>query len=691
MKKNRSILLRYLAGIAPLLAVAGFSAAPLTWFPGPALDAPMSGAATVFTSGKNFLTGGDAYATYDFPVSYPVGLAATNAYWTYYSPFYSLNIAPGAVFSDGNIVIYGGSDGTNSQNTAFAFNLTGDTVPTLHSMNVARSYLGYAPDKNGNAYAFGGLDADGNPLASAERFNPVNNNAWTFIASLPSARYNFPAVFNRTNYIYIFGGLTDTVSGIESASVLRYSVSGNSWSNMAAMPVAVAGSAAALGPDGKIYVVGGTSGGVSTNVVQVYNPTANSWTISTPLPEGLSLSALGVDGLGRLIVMGGVDVNGYDVSDVWRSQQFGVADSAPVLTQLPATNGTYLAAYTSSITATGSPPPTYSLVSGPNGMQVDYYTGAISWTPQANQIGTNPVTIQAANYAGVTNWNFAITVPNPRPTPVTNLAVVSVTESSVTLSWSPEDPVVGPVTYSVWLRHVLHDPRGSGSTIWYTQIGGTTTQTNITISGLAAGLSQAYYIVAAGPSGSSGYAGIGAATLPAPTPTNLRVTGLTSTTITLAWDAPVGPVPAASYRILGVFDGVFVQYPLSFVNIPGTSVTLTGLTPGKALLWGVCAYDVYGNLSAYTYLPSLVVNPVPAPAVLNAGSVSSGNASGGFQISASLGGSGLQTVLIQATTNPANSNSWVQIGSLLPTSNPFTFTDTNAAQFPARYYRMVTP
>ena len=670
-----------------LFCGAGLCAAPLTWFPGPSLGEPMSGAATVVSGGNNFLTGGDAYANYFFPVSYPIGLAPTNAYWTYYSPFYSLNIAPGAIFSDGNIIIYGGSDGTNSQNTVFAYNLTGDTVPTLNSMNDARSCLGYVTDRNGNAYAFGGLDANGNPLASVERFDPVNNSAWTYIASLPAARYNFPAVFDRTNFIYIFGGLTDTASGVETASVLRYSVSGNSWSNLASMPVAVARSAATLGPDGKIYVVGGTSGGVTTNLVQVYNPASNSWVISTPLPEGLSLAAMGVDSLGRLIVMGGKDVNGNDVSDVWRSQQFGVADSAPVFTQFPGTNAIYLGAYSSSINATGSPPPTYSLVSGPSGMQVDYYTGAITWTPQADQIGTNAVTIQAANYAGVTNWNFTISVPHPPPTPVTNLTVVGVTENSVTLAWSPEDPVVGPVTYSVWLRHVLHDPRGSGATIWYTQIGSSTTETNITISGLAAGLSEAYYLVATGPGGRSGYAGIGATTLPAPTPTNLRVIGLTSTTITLAWDAPIGPVPVVSYRLLGVFDGVFVQYPLSFVNIFGTTVTLTDLAPGKALLWGVCAYDAYGNVSGYNYLPSLVLNPVPAPAALTAVAASPG--SGGFQFTIQPGG--IRTTLVQATTNPADPTSWTTIFANPVSGGPLNFTDADASLFPLRFYRVASP
>ena len=486
--------------------------------------------------------------------------------------------------------------------------------------------------------------------------------------------------------------------------MLRYSVRSNNWTVIAPMPIATAGSAAALGVDGRIYVVGGVSGGVTIDAVQIYNPAANSWAISTPLPEALSASAMGVDSLGRLLVMGGMDVNGSDVGDVWRSQPLGVPDSAPILTQLPTNaSATYQALYTSTISATGNPQPTYSLVSGPEGMTVDPYSGAITWTPQGlGQIGIFPVTVQAANYAGFTNWTFTITVPNPPPAVLTNLAVVSVTEDSVTLSWAPEDPVAGPVTYSVWLRHVLHDPKGSGATVWYTQIGASTTDTTITISGLAAGLTQSYYVVATGAGGTSGYAGISASTLPAPAPTNLRVTGLTSTTITLAWDAPTGgSIPVVSYEVLGWFNGIAAQYPLAYPNINGTTLTLTGIAPGTAFLWGVSARDTAGNVSAYDYLPSLVVNPVPVPPLLSAGSSSAASSlvnsaatsqpEAGFQFTVTEGGSTLQTVLIQATTNPGAPGSWAQIGSVYPAVNPFTFTDTNSAQYPSRLYRVVAP
>ena len=544
----QKFLLR-LAGITPLFVSACLYAAPLTWFPGPALDYPGSDAATVVISSLgNVVIAGDT--------AYPEGLLATNSYWTPLGQsFYGVNIAPGAVASGGSIIVYGGNDGTSSVNTVVNYSPS-DGSYTLSSMSVARSYFGYAPDRSGYAYAIGGLDDSGQPLSSAERYNP-DTDAWSAIASLPTALYAFPAVFNRTNYIYIFGGLTNVTTGTETAKVLRYSVSANTWTTMAPMPIAVAGSAAALGPDGKIYVVGGTSGGATTSAVQVYDPAANAWTISTPLPEGLSASAMGVDSVGRLIVMGGMDANGNDVADVWRSQQLATPDSLPVLTQFPGTNATYQGAYTSTIAATGNPQPVYALVSGPTNMTVDYFSGQISWTPQGlGQIGAIPVTIAATNYAGSTNWSFAITVPNPRPVTPTNLSLASATEYSATLAWSPEDPVAGSVTYNIFIPHPYHSPKGSGGGVNY-QLIGSTTSTNFTISGLTPNTSYAFDVNAVGPGGTSGYAGIGVTTTGPQPPSNLRATGITSTSISLVWDSSSGPVPIVRYAILGWVGGLF--------------------------------------------------------------------------------------------------------------------------------------
>ncbi len=697
VKVRRLLHSRCLIGVAALTIGASLRAAPLAWFPGPALFEPVSGAATISTSSfGNLLIGGTSLYSFE---SFPESLIASNNFWTALPPLYSVSIAAGAVANGGTIMVYGGTDGTNTTSAVIGYSPSGDTPQTLAPMSVPRSYLGYAPDRSGNAYAMGGLDDTGQALSSAERFNPDSGTAgaWSAIASLPTARYNFPAVFDGTNLIYIFGGYTDTTAGGETAAVLRYSVSNNTWTNLVSMPVAVAGSAAAYGVDGRIYVVGGVSGGVTTNVVQIFDPAANSWVISTPLPEGLSASAMGVDSLGRLVVMGGKDTNGNDVSDVWRSQRLGVPDSAPGFVSYPSLSGTYQVPYISSINATGNPQPTYLLAHGPAGMQVDPYSGAIAWTPEGlDQIGSIPVTIRATNYAGFADWNFTIAVPNPPPTPITNLTVASVTDNSVTLSWSPESPVVGPVTYSVYLRHVLHDPRGSGGTVWYTQIGGDTIRPMITITGLPPGLAQVYYVVATGPGGSSGYTAAVLATTTAPQgPPRLFVTGLTSTSVSLGWDAAPGPAqnplysPITTYTIMERNTSVSpaINIPAA-TNLTGTSGTITGLTPGRSHLWFVSGVDTAGNASPLALVYVVVTNPVPvSPRLSNTGP----SANGAVQFAVTEGGSILQTVLVQATTNPANPASWVQIGSILPTASPITFTDTNAAQYPARFYRLQAP
>ncbi|HLX94340.1 MAG TPA: kelch repeat-containing protein [Verrucomicrobiae bacterium] len=680
MKTNRlQKSLLTLTGITLLFVGARLGAAPLTWFPGPAMDYPGSDAATVVMPGLgNVVIAGTT--------AYPEGLIATNSNWTPLGqPFYG-NLAPGAVVSGGQIIVYGGNNGTSSSSAVISYSPSDGASP-LASMNVPRSYLGYAPDHNGNAYAIGGLDDTGQPLSSAEVYNQ-DSGTWAAIASLPTTLYDFPAVFNHTNYIYTFGGFTDTTSGTETATVLRYSVSANSWTTLAPMLVAVAGSTAALGVDGKIYVVGGTSGGVTTNLVQVYDPAANSWVISTPLPEGLSGSAMGVDSLGRLIVMGGMDTNGNDVGDVWRSQQLGAIDSPPVLTQVPGTNATYLGTYTSSINATGNPQPVYVLVSGPPNLTVDYFSGQISWTPQGlGQIGAIPVTVAATNYAGSTNWSFTITVPNPPPVTPANLYLAGATESSVTLAWAPEDSVAGSVTYNVFIPHPYHSPRGSGGGVNY-QLIGSTTSTNFTISGLTPNTSYTFDVNATGPGGTSGYAGIGITTLGPLPPSNLRVIGITSTSISLAWNPSPGPVPIARYEILGWVGGLFPTISYG-TNFTGTTATVTGLKPGTYEEWSMRAYDAAGNVSGFA--PGIyAVNPVPASVTLSQPAALSAltPGSGGFQFSVQA--SAVETTYVQATTNMADPASWVTIATNPPGSS-FIFTDTDTNVYPARFYRVMSP
>ena len=119
------------------------------------------------SGGNTLLIGGDSY--YASP-SHPQSLGATNLYWTFMPPMSGVRIAPGAVANGGMIIVYGGSDGTSSLSTVIGYSPSGDTPQVLASMSVARSDPGYAPDRNGYAYAIGGLDDTGQALSSAEFF-----------------------------------------------------------------------------------------------------------------------------------------------------------------------------------------------------------------------------------------------------------------------------------------------------------------------------------------------------------------------------------------------------------------------------------------------------------------------------------------------------------------------------------------
>jgi Kelch motif len=679
MKTNGFSYLSFLIGAAPLLFNTGLSAAPLTWFPGPQLDWTVSGAATVVDSRLgNVLIGGDYNP-------YPLGLVVSNIYWTPLSAMSGISIAAGAMDSGDFIIIFGGTDGTGSTSAVFGYSPSGDTNQPFASMSVARSYLGYATVK-GNAYAIGGLGDNGQALASAESFSSESgpSGTWTTIAGLPAARYDFPAVTDGTNLIYVFGGYTDATAGTEVASALRYSVSKNTWTAIAAMPVPAAGSSAAFGADGKIYVVGGVSGGVTINVVQVYDPVANSWTISTPLPEGLSAAAMSVDSLGRLIVMGGMDTNGYDVADVWRSQRLGAPDSPPVLTQFPGTNAAYGDTYTSSVGATGNPQPVYVLVSGPTNMSVDHFSGQIAWTPSgADQIGAIPITIAATNYAGAANWTFIINVTPPPPIAPTNVVVAGETETSVTLSWDPESPLVGPVTYTFYERHVAYKTPAH-----YVAVSSNLLSTSVTIGGLAVGSTHTYAIAAvAGTVTSPRSRDITITTLKPQPAANLRVTALTSSSTSLAWDPSPGPVPIAYYSLVDeIYTGAITNtLEANLTGITSTSITFTGQTPGTTHYYFLYAHDASGNSSTADILQTY--NPVPTPAAL--APVIATSVAGGFTFTVQA--NAVQTMLIQATTNLADPASWVIIATNPPSSSAFRFTDTNAALYPVRFYRTVAP
>jgi len=136
--------------------------------------------------------------------------------------------------------------------------------------------------------------------------------------SLPRAISRPAVASGRNGRIYVFGG---TAGGIEYRTTSIYDPTTNTWRGGRDMPTAREGAHAVGLPDGRIAVLGGATGcnrpncvGATVyNKVEVYNPTADVWTTlpSMHTPRYRLGAALVGD---KLYALGGVNQTGATAS-----------------------------------------------------------------------------------------------------------------------------------------------------------------------------------------------------------------------------------------------------------------------------------------------------------------------------------------------------------------------------------------
>jgi chitinase len=159
-----------------------------------------------------------------------------------------------------------------------------------------------------------------------------------------------------------------------------------------------------------------------------------------------------------------------------------------------------------------------------------------------------------------------------------------VTSTSVTLAWNASTDNVAVTGYEIY----------RGGTLIATVTGTTYTDT-----GLTAGTAYTYTVRARDAAGNRSAAsnpitatttGGGTDTSPPTVPGNLRSTGVTGSTVSLAWNASTDNVGVTGYEIYR--GGALVT------TVTGTSHTDTGLSAGTAYAYTVRARDAAGNRSA---------------------------------------------------------------------------------------------
>lgn len=164
-------------------------------------------------------------------------------------------------------------------------------------------------------HLLGGYSAGGgDPMKTHQIFNEAAN-AWSLAPQMLTGRAGHAVVTGNDGRIFAMGGVLQDFKFL--ASVEAFDPLTKTWTTLQAMNVPRSSLAAVTAPDGRIWAIGGTGSkdGYTTQLfeVEIFDPTAGSagdWSFGPPLQGPLSNLAAAVGPDGRIYVMGGLDFNG---------------------------------------------------------------------------------------------------------------------------------------------------------------------------------------------------------------------------------------------------------------------------------------------------------------------------------------------------------------------------------------------
>jgi non-specific serine/threonine protein kinase len=180
------------------------------------------------------------------------------------------------------------------------FRADGGTVATVEIFDAAAGRWERGPDLpvavnhamaatvNGVVYVFGGYRGDGSPGAAAFRWE---NGGWRAVAPMPQPRAAGTAAV-ADGRVYVAGGIGS--NGL-AKEMLVYDAGADRWTTAPGPPTPREHLGGA-GFGGRVYTVGGRTGGLDTNLTafETYDPRSGQWSRLPDLPTrrgGLSAAA----------------------------------------------------------------------------------------------------------------------------------------------------------------------------------------------------------------------------------------------------------------------------------------------------------------------------------------------------------------------------------------------------------------
>ncbi len=235
--------------------------------------------------------------------------------WTNVAPMPTARSGLAAVLGqDDRIYAIAGSGaaGAGLLGTVEAYSPGADAWETVASLNWERSYTAAVVADDGRIYVMGGMGAED----SVEVYDPSGNQWSVESATLTTPRHEHVATLGLDGRIYVIGGSDGSAFGALAATEMLNPTSAG-WFTRSDMPTARWGAAAATASNGCIYVIGGADNDGATEGESTRNECfeyeSNTWTAAPSMPTAryLHAAALGPDG--SIYVLGGLlDILEYE-------------------------------------------------------------------------------------------------------------------------------------------------------------------------------------------------------------------------------------------------------------------------------------------------------------------------------------------------------------------------------------------